>query len=334
MLVTIFTTPFLIRWLGGKGFRQNIREEGPQAHLQKAGTPTMGGIALLLGVVFGYLIAHLRRQTLFTRSGILVVALVLASGLIGALDDWLGIRRGKNLGLNKRGKFSLQLGVAISFALAALYWADASPVISFLRINSDGSWKVSNLAWIAFAVLVIAAASNGANLTDGLDGLAAGSASFTFAAFSIIGFWQFRHKELYQVAHGLDLGIVAAALAGGCVGFLWWNAAPARIFMGDTGSLAIGSGVAALALLTRTSLLLPLLGGLFVVETASVIIQVFSYRVFHRRVFKMAPIHHHFELMGWPETTVIIRLWLLAALFTAAALALFYGDFITLGILD
>ena len=166
------------------------------------------------------------------------------------------------------------------------------------------------------------------NLTDGLDGLAAGSSLFASSPTSVIGFWAFRNPG-YQVAHALDLAVVAAAMLGACAGFLWWNAAPAQIIMGDTGSLAIGAGLAGLALTTNTHLLLPIIGGLFVFETLSVILQVGSFRLFGRRIFRMAPIHHHFELAGWPETTVIIRFWILAGLCTAVALGLYYADFVT-----
>ena len=182
-----------------------------------------------------------------------------------------------------------------------------------------------------WAVLLILGTSNAVNLTDGLDSLAAGSSVFAFAAFVVIGFWAFRNQDIYGIPHALDLAILAAAMGGASAGFMWWNAAPARIFMGDTGSLALGTGMAALALATNTHLLLPIIGGLFVMETLSVIIQVFSFRVFGTRVFRMAPIHHHFELGGWPETTVIIRLWIMTGFATAVALGLFYADFVSIG---
>ena len=175
--------------------------------------------------------------------------------------------------------------------------------------------------------------TNAVNLTDGLDGLAAGAGALSYAAFVIIGFWQFTHYESYQVFHALDMAVVSAAMVGGIIGFLWWNAAPAQIFMGDTGALAIGSGLAALALATSTQLLLAVVGGLFVLETVSVIIQVSSFRIFKRRIFRMAPLHHHFEMRDWPETTVIVRLWIVSGICTAVGLGLFYGDAITSGVL-
>ena len=182
-----------------------------------------------------------------------------------------------------------------------------------------------------FAVLLIVGTSNAVNLTDGLDGLAAGSAILCFSAYTVIPFWQFRHAEFFGVDHALDLSVISASMVGALVGFLWWNAAPARIFMGDTGSLAIGSGLAALALSTDTQLLLGVVGGLFVMETASVVLQVARFRMARRRFFRMAPIHHHFELGGWPETTVIIRFWILSGLCTAGGLGIFYADSIAKG---
>jgi phospho-N-acetylmuramoyl-pentapeptide-transferase len=190
---------------------------------------------------------------------------------------------------------------------------------------------------------MILATSNAVNLTDGLDGLAAGSSIYAFISYLVIGFWGFRHSpirpddlhpNIYQLLHSYDVAIVAAAMLGACAGFLWWNANPARIIMGDTGALAIGTGLAALALTTSTELLLPIVGGLFVLETLSVIIQVAAFRVFGRRVFRMAPIHHHFELGGWPETTVIVRFWILAGLFTALGLGFYYADFLRIAVLD
>ena len=211
--------------------------------------------------------------------------------------------------MRKRGKTSGELLVASGFALLALRWVDVSTHLSFTRqLDLDlGTW-----VWFAIAVIVIYGTSNAVNLTDGMDGLAAGSATLVFAAFMVICFWQFRHPGVYGVkpAAAVDLAVVAGALSGACGGFLWWNAAPARIFMGDTGSLAIGAGMAGLALLSKVVLLLPILGGLYVIETMSVIAQIISFRGFHRRVLRMAPIHHHFEVVGWPEFTVIVRFWL------------------------
>ena len=332
-LVALAGTPVLIRWLRAHGIGQQIREDGPEGHVTKAGTPTMGGVMIVGAAFLGYGFGHLRRATVFTRSGMLVLFAVMASGLVGLVDDWLKVSRQQSLGLTKRGKLAGQLAVAIAFALLAHNWAKASTMLSFTRYSSPGI-DLGTVGWVIVAVLLIVGAANAVNLTDGLDGLAAGSAAFAFSAFVVIGFWQFRHRPIYHNAHALDLALIAAALVGACAGFLWWNAAPARIFMGDTGSIAIGTGLAALALLSDSILLLGVVGALFVLETLSVVIQVFAFRVFGRRVFRMAPFHHHFELLGWPETTVIVRFWILAALATALALGIFYADFLHLGGID
>ncbi|HEV3329012.1 MAG TPA: phospho-N-acetylmuramoyl-pentapeptide-transferase [Acidimicrobiales bacterium] len=331
LFLAIVFTPMLIRFQRRRDIGQQIREDGPASHVVKAGTPTMGGILIVLAGLLGYLVGHLGGYRTFTRSGVLVLALVVACGLIGFADDLVGVRNTRNLGLNKRTKFAAQVLVAIGFAIAAWKWAGATTTISFTRYDLPG-WHVGPVVWIAFAAFVVVATSNAVNLTDGLDGLAAGSSTFCFSVLAVIGYWQFRHYPIYRVgttqATALDLGLVAVALVGGCLGFLWWNAAPARIIMGDTGALSIGAGLAGLCLLMNLDLLLVVIGGLFVIETLSVIAQVISFRVFHRRVLRIAPIHHHFEMLGWPETTVLIRFWILAGLFAALGLGLFYGDFV------
>jgi phospho-N-acetylmuramoyl-pentapeptide-transferase len=334
LIVSLVTTPILIRWLQAQGIGQQIREDGPKGHVTKAGTPTMGGIIIVVGAIAGYATAHLRRGAIYTRSGILIALATVAAGLVGLIDDWIKVRYQRNLGLNKRAKIIGQLVVALGFAYLAHSWAKISTVLSFTRQTAPHLWHMPTWAWVVWVVLVITGTSNAVNLTDGLDGLAAGSSVFAFSAFAVMGFWQFRHPEIYHIQQGLDRALFAVALSGACAGFLWWNAAPARIFMGDTGSLAIGAGMAALALTMKLDLLLPVIGGLYVMETVSVMIQVASFRFFHQRIFRMAPIHHHFELGGWPETTVIIRFWILSGLCTALALGLFYADFLSLGRLD
>jgi phospho-N-acetylmuramoyl-pentapeptide-transferase len=328
--VAVLTTPLLIRWLLKHNIGQQIREDGPQVHIAKAGTPTMGGVGIVAAVVIGYLCAHAIPGVIFSRSGALVMLAIVGAGLIGFADDWIKVRNRRSLGLNKRAKFGAQIGLGLAFALLAVYWAHSSTALSFTRYDSF-DLNLGTGLWVVWATFVIAAMSNAVNLTDGLDGLAAGSSTFCFACLAIIGYWQYRHFGIYRVPDALDLALAAVALAGACLGFLWWNAAPAKIFMGDTGSLSIGSGLAALCLLMNLDLLLVIIGGLFVIVTLSVVIQVISFRVFHRRVFRMAPLHHHFELMGWPETTVIVRFWILAGLFAALGLGIFYGDFLTVG---
>ncbi len=333
MLVALVGTPLLIGWLHARGIGQQIRDDGPQGHFTKAGTPTMGGVMIVAGALAGYLAGHLRGEAIFTWGGLLVALSVAGAAVVGALDDWVKVRHQRSLGLTKKTKVVGQLVVATGFAVLALHFADVKTEVSFTRWDSIGL-DLGPVLWVVWAVMLIIGTSNAVNLTDGLDGLAAGSATFAFSAFAIIGFWQFRHFGTYQVPQALDLAVLAVALTGACTGFLWWNAAPARIFMGDTGSLAIGAGLAAFALVMNLHLLLPVVGGLYVLETLSVIIQVASFQLFHRRVFRMAPIHHHFELAGWPEVTVIVRFWILAGLCTALALGLFYADFISLGALD
>jgi phospho-N-acetylmuramoyl-pentapeptide-transferase len=334
MVVSLVGTPLLMGWLRRHGIGQPIREEGPKGHLTKAGTPTMGGIAIVAGAVLGYLAAHLRGGAVFTWGGMLTIGAMAGAGFVGLLDDWIKVKNARNLGLNKRTKLAGLLTVAVLFAWLAIVQANVDTHLSFTRagtIDLDlGVWL-----WGAWAVLLVLGATNAVNLTDGLDGLAGGSATFSYLAYVVIAFWAFRHEGVYHVPQGLDLALVAASMVGACAGFLWWNAAPAQIFMGDTGSLAIGAGLAALALVTNTHLLLPVIGGIYVVETLSVIIQVASFRLFHRRVFRMAPLHHHYELRGWPETTVIIRFWILGGLVTAVGIGLFYADYLSIpGIRD
>jgi len=328
--LAILGTPFLIRWLERNRIGAHIREDGPATHIVKAGTPTMGGLAIVGAVVAGYAFGHLGTEVRFSATGYLVIITVFLFGLIGLVDDWIKVSHRRSLGLNKRAKVAAQIGVSVLFAELALHWAHTSTALSFTRLTTPG-FQFGQWGWVIFAVFVLVAASNAVNLTDGLDGLAAGSATFCFAVLAVMGYWIFRHEAIFHVlpASAIDLALASVALAGACLGFLWWNAAPARIIMGDTGSLAIGSGLAALCLLLNLDLLLPIVGGLFVLETLSVITQIVSFRVFGRRVFRMAPFHHHFELLGWPETTVIVRFWILAGLFAALALGIFYGVFLT-----
>jgi len=328
MMAAILGTPILIRSLQARGIGQQIRDDGPQGHFSKAGTPTMGGITMVGAVAIGYTASHIYTGAVFTAAGVLVVAVILGAAAVGLLDDWIKISRNRSLGLNKSAKSGALIAVFLVFAVLAVYRAKVNTDLSFAR-SIDIS--LANPVYVAWALLILLAISNAVNLSDGLDGLAAGSAMYGFGAFVFIGFWQFRHPECYGVGPALDLSLIAAALAGSCAGFLWWNAAPAKIFMGDTGSLALGTGLGALALTTNTQLLLPVVGGLFVMITMSVVIQVAVFQVFHRRVFRMAPIHHHFELVGWPETTVIVRFWILASLCTAVAIGLFYADFLQSG---
>ncbi|MHB1584560.1 MAG: phospho-N-acetylmuramoyl-pentapeptide-transferase [Acidimicrobiales bacterium] len=329
MIAAILGTPVLMRWLVSRRIGQQIREDGPAHHSLKAGTPTMGGVAIVGAVVAGYVVGHFGTEVRFSRTGFLVIGAVAAFGLIGLVDDWIKVRNRRSLGLNKRGKLAAQLVAGVAFAELAVHWAHTATALSFTQVSSPGI-EFGQWGWVVFATLVLVGASNAVNLTDGLDGLAAGSSTFCFSVLAIMGYWIFRHVPIFHVApaYAIDLALCAVALAGACLGFLWWNAAPAKIMMGDTGSLAIGSGLAAICLLLNLDLLLPITGGLFVLETLSVIAQVVSFRLFGNRVFRMAPVHHHFELLGWPETTVIVRFWILGGLFAALALGIFYGEYL------
>ncbi len=329
LTVTLVTTRFLISWLGRHKFAQPIQSDGVQSHVEtKAGTPTMGGIAIVVGIVAAYVISDLYNG-IYTRTGLLVLAVIVGSALIGFLDDWIKIGKVRNLGLSARAKLLGQIGVALAFAVLMVTTTDVHTELSFTRWDSIG-FDLGPIGWCIWAVLLIVGTSNAVNLTDGLDGLASGASLFAYSCFTAMAFWMFGNLDIYDVPHALDVAVIAAAGVGACAGFLWWNAAPAQIFMGDTGSLALGAGLAALALATNTHLLLPILGALFVSETVSVIIQVAVYRLRGTRVFRMAPIHHHFELLGWPETRVIIRFWLMAGFASAMALGLFYADFLSI----
>lgn len=332
--ISAFGTRLLIDFLTRQRIGQPIREDGPQGHQTKAGTPTMGGIAIVVGAVSGYFFSDLLQGGVFTRSGLIVMAAICAAALVGFADDWLKVSRERNLGLNKRTKSLGLLIVAVSFAVAIRWLTTASTELSFTRSGQLGL-DFGTWGWLIWAVVLVYGVSNAVNLTDGLDGLAAGSGIFSFGAYALICFWIFRQsqgaagQDIYHVAHALDLAVVSVAMVAALAGFLWFNCAPAEIFMGDTGSLAIGTGLAALALTTNTHLLLPVIGGIYVAETLSVMLQVAYFKVTRgKRLFRMAPIHHHFELLGWKETKVIVRFWLIGIALTAVALGLFYADWV------
>ena len=339
LAVTLLGTPVAIRAFRLWGWGQRIREDGPHTHLEKVGTPTMGGLVILAGLILGYLASRLTTQR-FTVTGLALIFAAVGFGIVGFLDDYMKVRRRRSLGLTMLQKFGGTAIVSIAFAMLVTHVGDAgiSTHVSFVRPSSIA---LGTLFFYVFAFLVLSGSSNAVNLTDGLDGLAAGTSILVCSAYVFISFWQFRHtcsllagaSGCYAVS-GVDLqdaAIVAAAMMGAATGFLWWNAAPARIFMGDTGSLALGGLFGALALVTNTALLLLVVGGLFVIETLSVIVQVISFRGFGRRVFRMSPIHHHFELAGWPEFTVIVRFWIVGGLCSAVGIGLFYADFIARG---
>jgi phospho-N-acetylmuramoyl-pentapeptide-transferase len=345
LIISILLTPLAIRAFRRHGLGQEIRDDGPESHLSKKGTPTMGGTVIVGATVGGYVVAHLllvgQPGRGFTATGVLLLYLMVGLGTVGFLDDYLKIRFRRSLGLNKTAKLVGQLVVGVAFAVLALNFPDeagitpASQFVSYVR--DIGPLFLGSIGFVVLAYLFIAGFSNAVNLTDGLDGLAAGCSAMVCGAYTVISFWQFTHdctNELldgcYTVRDPLDVTLVAAAGLGACLGFLWWNTSPARIFMGDTGSLALGGLLAGLAVVTRTELLLVVLGGLFVAVTLSVVIQVAFFRATRRRVFRMAPLHHHFELAGWTENTVIVRFWLVTGMSVAFGLGLFYADWLAI----
>ena len=343
LAISILLTPLAIRAFRRHGLGQEIRDDGPESHLSKKGTPTMGGTVIVGATVGGYLIAHLflinQPGRGVTASGLLLLFLMVGLGTVGFLDDYLKIRYRRSLGLNKTAKLVGQLVVGLTFAVLAINFPSdgltpASTVVSYVR--DIGPMALGTVGFVVLAYLFIAGFSNAVNLTDGLDGLAAGCSAMVFGAYVVMSFWQFTHDctiaaadGCYQVRDPLDVTLVAAAAMGACLGFLWWNTSPARIFMGDTGSLALGGLMSGMAIVTRTELLLVVLGGLFVAVTLSVIIQVAFFRATRRRVFRMAPLHHHFELAGWTENTVIVRFWLVTGMAVAFGLGLFYADWLS-----
>lgn len=345
LVLALLGTPMFIRYLVKQGYGQFIRDDGPTSHHTKRGTPTMGGAVIILSTVLAYAIAHLVLWNPPTVSGLLVLFLMVGLGAVGFADDYIKISRQRSLGLRSGQKLVGQTLVGVIFAALALQFPNeglrrpASTHISFVRDTAiDLAFAgpiIGMVLFILWANLMIAGTSNGVNLTDGLDGLATGSSVMVFGAYVVISIWQFNQNcqtnpgvNCYDVRDPLDLAVVAAAGTGACFGFLWWNASPAKIFMGDTGSLALGGALAGLAILSRTELLIIILGGLFVTITLSVIIQVASFKSTGKRVFRMAPLQHHFELLGWQEVTIVIRFWIVAGLFVAAGLAIFYGEWV------
>jgi phospho-N-acetylmuramoyl-pentapeptide-transferase len=338
LILALFGTPLAIRLFRKRGYGQLIREEGPAAHATKRGTPTMGGTVIVVASVIGYIVGHAVTDDPMSTSGLLVLLLMAGLGLVGFIDDFIKIYKQTSLGLRSGAKLAGQAVVGAIFALEVLRHQngyDLTPAdahVSFLR---DFGPAIGVLPFVLWIVLMIAGWSNAVNLTDGLDGLATGAAILVLAAYVLIANWQLRNDctvaltpNCYAVRDPLDLAVVAAAVAAACFGFLWWNAPPARIFMGDTGSLALGGVLAGLAVTTKTQLLLVILGGLFVIIIMSVIIQVGFFKATGNRVFRMAPLQHHFELIGWAETTIVIRFWLICGLFIALGLGIFYVEWL------
>ncbi|HEX4008892.1 MAG TPA: phospho-N-acetylmuramoyl-pentapeptide-transferase [Solirubrobacteraceae bacterium] len=299
LLMCLFLSPKFISFLRGREFGQNIREEGPQGHQTKAGTPTMGGIIIFLAITIPYVLLSKRE---WQSIGVFVAA--IACALLGFADDYTKIVKRRSLGLRARTKLAVTIAISLGLWWVATQKANVGSTVPLRFV--DVSIDLGPL-FPVFIYLVVAGTTTAVNFTDGLDGLAAGCAAIVVLAYIGITF----------IAGQQDLALLAGCLVGACIGFLWFNSFPASIFMGDTGSLGLGGAIAGLAIMTKTEFLLILLGGIFVIEVLSVVVQVFSFQVFRKRVFLMAPIHHHFELQAWSETKIILRFWIVAAAFGA-----------------
>ncbi|MFC7373862.1 phospho-N-acetylmuramoyl-pentapeptide-transferase [Brachybacterium sp. GCM10030267] len=348
LILSIAGTPLYIKLLVKRGYGQFIRDDGPTSHATKRGTPTMGGVAIILATILGYSLSHLVLLTPPSVSVLLVLFLMVGLGVVGFLDDYLKISQQRSLGLRPRAKLLGQFLVATAFAVLALLFPDGegnTPASTQLSLVRDIPWLDlafggTVLGFILFAIwanFLVAAWSNGVNLTDGLDGLASGATIIFTATYLVVCFWQWRQVcnvdldaggmvRCYEARDPLDAAVLCAAIIGASVGFLWWNTSPAKIFMGDTGSLALGGAIAGLTIVSRTEILGAIIGGLFVMISLSVIIQVGSFKLTGRRVFRMAPLQHHFELKGWNEVTIVVRFWIVAGILAGVGLGIFYLD--------
>ncbi|MFL5875904.1 MAG: phospho-N-acetylmuramoyl-pentapeptide-transferase [Solirubrobacteraceae bacterium] len=306
LLICVFLSPKFIEFLREREFGQNIRPEGPEGHHEKAGTPTMGGVILVTAISVPFLVLGGQKP-----QSLAVFGVAVACAALGFADDWTKIVKRRSLGLRARTKLIVTIVISIGLFLATTKWADKSEVLRLRLVDYQIDLGV---AYIVFVYLVVAGTTSAVNLTDGLDGLAAGCAAIVLLSFIAITFVTTGQR---------DLAVLSACLVGACIGFLWFNSFPAQIFMGDTGSLFLGGAIAGLAVMTKTEVLLIVIGGIFVVEALSVVIQVISFQAFRKRVFLMAPIHHHFELQAWSETKIILRFWIVAAVCSAIGFTLY-----------
>ena len=348
MAFTLFLTPVFI-WLFRKwNWGQFIRDDGPESHHTKRGTPTMGGLVIILASVTGYFAGKLLNGETPSISALLVILAMVGLGLVGFVDDFIKTQKQRSLGLGGWAKIAGQALVALVFAAFAFGSPNAqgvTPASTKISVVRDTGFDLMMFGTVVGSVLVvlwifllISATSNGVNIADGLDGLAIGASIMAIGAYAVIGFWQFNQlcgtavenlSRCYEVRDPLDLAVIAAAITGAGIGFLWWNTAPAQIIMGDTGAMGLGGALAALAILSRTEILLVLIGGLFVIVTGSVILQRAYFKITKgKRIFLMSPLHHHFELKGWAEITVVVRFWIIAGLSVLAGIGLFYLEWI------
>jgi phospho-N-acetylmuramoyl-pentapeptide-transferase len=344
LVFSFVVTPWWAKWLRERGYAQSIlyAEELGSAdpdHAAKRGTPTMGGVVLVAGTIVSYTVAHVVAGSGPSASASLVLFLMVGLASVGFVDDYIKIFRRRSTGLRATTKLVGQAFIAITFAVLAVQFPNEqglTPATQFISFVRDIQWLLLPIGlYVLWVWFMVAATSNAVNITDGLDGLAAGAASMVFGAYVTVGLWQYNQRcaelvlpNCYEVRNPLDLAVIAAGVMGSCFGFLWWNASPARIFMGDTGSHALGGAMAGIAICTRTELLLPVLAGLFVVITASVIVQVASFKTTGKRVFLMSPLQHHFELKGWPEVLIVTRFWIVSGLFTGIGFVLFYTEWL------
>ncbi len=341
LIGTLVGTRWAITLLAKQGYGQPIRDDGPTSHHTKRGTPTMGGLVIILAVLFAYFGAKLLLWDPPSASALLLLFLLVGMGAVGFVDDYIKVVKQRSLGLRSKAKFTGQTLIAVIFGYLTLQFHDsrgngpASAAISFIRVID---WQMPTILVILWVLIMVAGTSNAVNLADGADGLAIGSSMMVFGAYTLVGIWQ--NNQFCAITEGpqcydnvrdpLDLAVVAAAITGACFGFLWWNASPAQIIMGDTGSLSLGGAMAGFAIMTRTELLLIVLGGLFAIITLSVILQVGYFKLTKgKRIFRMAPLQHHFELIGWAEVTIVIRFWIISGICVATGLGIFYAEWVS-----
>lgn len=350
VLCSLLGTRYAIRWFTGHGFGQPIREDGPTTHHVKRGTPTMGGVVILLSATAAYLVATIATGGLPSASGWLLMVLFFGCGAVGFLDDYIKVYTQNNAGLSSRRKMAGQTAVALLFGVLAttlfINERGVRPASPYISITHDWGIKLPLVVVLLVIWFIVTATANAANFTDGADGLLAGASALIFGAYTIVNVWQNNQlcgssrptvveSRCYEVRDPLDLAIFSIAIAAACIGFLWWNAKPAQIIMGDVGSLAIGGALAGLAIMSRTEFLMAVIAGLFVLEMMSVLIQMSYFKLTRRltgtgrRIFRITPIHHHFEHAGWDEVTVVIRFWIVSGICVAAGLGIFYASWLT-----